>query len=404
MIVTIYWIYRGLRRGLYPALNMFLVFFVPLLITVNYYDVLFNVVAKISPESTNTVREMIAFIATYFLSFGICVYLCIWLCVDVMRIHKLVDLVGGALCGAACGIVCSGVMVMMWFTVPIAQEKFPIDDAQLFFPTTRFTLQAATFVAGRIPAERPFIGERFLRDLRFGLPQIPGVGAGFYASSVPTGLRVFIDSSGLSPMQFLDKLKERISKPWEEPTATEAKRPFGEKRRSPVFIEQEAKTALIAVVMDDVPPDIARETDAAKMFVNDGEIYYSREAISDRVLFVKIYRVQRETGVGSVISLFQPADPELADRMMQALIPSRACFRFDAARMRTALMGSGVTSEADALILRLQFCGKVRFEGLAGKTYCAEVLGDGRWNIFEVVAPNLEGVKKEAGSYWTPPR
>jgi len=393
-----------LRRGLYPALNMFLVFFVPLLVTINYYDLLFNLVAMISPESTNTVREMIAFIATYFITFGVCVYLCAWLCVDVMRIHKLVDAVGGIVCGGACGIVCSGVLVMMWFTMPIAQEKLPIDDAQLFFPATKLTMEAATFVAGRIPAQRPFIGERFVRDLRFGLPQIPGVGAGFYVSSVPTGQRVFIDASSMSPTQFLDKLKELISKPWEEPTATEAKRPFGEKRRSPVLIEQDAKTALVAVVMDDVPPEIARETDAGKMFVHDGEIYYSREMISDRVLFVKIYRVQRETGVGSVIALFQPADPALSAQMLPALMPSRACFKFDAASMRSALMGAGVTSDVDALILRLQFCGKILFEGLAGKPYCAEVTADGGKRIYEVPAPNLEEVKKETGGSWFAPR
>ena len=39
-----------MRRGLYPALNMFLVFFVPLLVTINYYDLLFNLVAMISPR------------------------------------------------------------------------------------------------------------------------------------------------------------------------------------------------------------------------------------------------------------------------------------------------------------------------------------------------------------------
>lgn len=383
---------------------MLMVFFIPLLITINYYDILFNLVARISPESSNTTREIIAFIAMYVLSFGVCVYFCIWLCIDVMRIHKAIDMIGGAICGAATGVVCSGMLVMMWMMMPIAEEKFSIEEAQLFFPATKLTMRAATFVSGRIPAKRPFIGERFYRDLRYGLPQVPTMGAGYYVSSVPSGQRVFIDSSGLSPTGFLEKLKERIAKPKMEPTATEAKRPFGEKRRSPVFIEQEAAGALIAVVMDNVPPDIARETDAAKMFVHDGEVFYSREAISDRIMFVKIYRLKRESGVASVIALFQPGDPELVQQVMPGFLPSRICFKLDTAKLRTELMQAGVTEGVDELILRLQFGGKVWFEGVGGKPMCAEATGGGDWLIFEAVPPDIEAAKKETSAYWYAPR
>ena len=62
LVITIYWIYRGLRRGLYPALNILFVFFVPLLITLNYYDLLFGLVGRIKPDTTQTTRETISFV------------------------------------------------------------------------------------------------------------------------------------------------------------------------------------------------------------------------------------------------------------------------------------------------------------------------------------------------------
>lgn len=383
---------------------MFLVFFVPLLITINYYDILFNIIGKIAPESTNTIRETISFIAMYFICFIACVFFCIWLCIDLMRIHKAIDLIGGGICGAATGIVCSGVLLMMWMTLPISEEKFSIDDGQLFFPNTKMTMQAATFVAGRIPSKRPFIGERFLRDLRFGLPQPPTMGAGFYVSSIPSGQRVFIDSSGMSPAKFLETLKERIMNPRREPTATEAKRPFGEKRRSPVFIEQDAKQALVAVVMDAVPQEIAIENSAAKMFVHDGEAYYSRESVSDRIMFVKIYRIARDSGVASQIALFQPGDHEVAEQVMPGYLPSRNCFKFNVSEVRTDLMQAGVTDNLDELVQRLQFGGKVWFEGLAGKPTCAEIAPNGKCHIFEAKAPDIEAANKESSATWYPPR
>ncbi len=76
LIITIYWLYRGLRRGLYPALNILFVFLVPLLITLNYYDLLSGLVGKIKPDTTQSTREAISFVGLYLITFFIFVYFC----------------------------------------------------------------------------------------------------------------------------------------------------------------------------------------------------------------------------------------------------------------------------------------------------------------------------------------
>ena len=99
LVITLYWIYRGLRRGLYPALNILFVFFVPLLLTLNYYDLLFGVVARIKPDTTPTTRETISFIGTYLVTFFICVYFCLWLCAEDLRMDKTMDTIAGGILG-----------------------------------------------------------------------------------------------------------------------------------------------------------------------------------------------------------------------------------------------------------------------------------------------------------------
>ena len=187
-----FWTYRGLRRGLYPALNILLVFFLALLVTLNYYDLLFALVGKIAPRTGIKVRECIAFISGYMIVFTFFLYFCLWLCAEKLPIHNAVDGVGGAIFGAMTGVVCGGVLMMMWFHMPFAERHDPVDDAEMFFPCHTLTLRAASFGGDRISGGKKFHGMRYMRDVRYGLPRIPSVGSGYYVSSVPTGLRVFI--------------------------------------------------------------------------------------------------------------------------------------------------------------------------------------------------------------------
>ena len=411
-------------------------FFLPLLITLNYYDLLFGLVAKIAPESTPTIRETISFVGTYFVSFSILLYVCIWLCSDVMHLHKAIDVVGGAIFGAATGVICCGVLMMVWFSMPFAERQFPVDDGQMFFPCHQLTLDGATYVARRIEGRRSFSGARFLRDLRFGLPRIPSLGTGYYVASVPNGLKVFIDAGGYSPMSFLNMMKERLAHPETEVPPSEQRRPMGERNRSPIFIQQPGGTeALIGVVFDNVPDEL-KDLNTQNMFVHDGEIYYAKESISDRALFIKIYRVKREGNLGTLIALFQPGDARISqaipklwsagdsDRaleeilrskiatnisdaqelltfseLMVSFMPTQTCYRFDRGQMVGQLMTQGTTNEeARGIVPQLELAGKAYFLGRNKKPAVVEITGDNKWQIFEPSEPNLKEVEKLPGT------
>jgi len=391
-VITLYWIYRGLRRGFYPALNVFFVFFVPLLLTLNYYDLMFGVVAWIKPDTTATTRETLAFMGTYMATFFICLYFCLWLCAEVMPIHEVVDLVGGGLLGLATGIVCSGVLMLFWFSMPFARRDFPVDDTQMFYKPHERALEAATVVAKSIEGDRAFSGERFLRDLRYGLPGFStSLGSGFYVASIPNGLRLFTAQGG-PPAGFLVRVKELLGKSKEELTPSEQKQVWGEKDRTPASINEGGASALVAVVMEDVPPEIvasARDSsgkeDASKMFRDDGEVYYSLEFVGNRREFIRIYEVKKDAGIGSVIALFQPADPELSVMVEDNFLPSKACFPFNDDEMIRQLTRSGAEEkDARSLLPQLHLGGKALFTGTDQDPYVVEIERPDKWNIFPV--------------------
>lgn len=441
IVITLYWVYRGIKRGLYPALNILLVFFIPLLITLNYYDLLFNLVGRIAPDTSPTTRETISFIGTYLLSFTLCLYFCLWLCADVLRLHKLIDSIGGGFVGAVTGIVCCGVLMLIWFSLPVARLQFPVNDTEMFFPVHKLTMKMTTYVAHRIEGARRFSGERYFRDLRYGLPQMPSTSEGYYVASIPNGLRVFIEAGGGDPQNFLTNIKKRLETPDEDVKPSEQRASFGERHRTPIFIGSAeggggsgggsgaaGEGALIAMLMDDVPHLITETTqDPAKMFVHDNEIFFTSLKIGDRDVFIKIYRVPKLGNIGPIVGLFQPQDDRLPgviwavmagkdpDKIAEELaqnktvrneseardliaranlvvdfLPSSAHFRFDESDMITRLMASGAThEEAQGMIPMLKFGGKTWFIGREKKPWVAEVIGDNKYRIEEVKVPEI---------------
>jgi uncharacterized membrane protein required for colicin V production len=387
LIITIYWFYRGLRRGLYPALNILFVFLVPLLVTLNYYDLLFGVVARIKPDSTQSAREAISFVSTYLITFFICVYFCLWLCAEELRMDRTIDTVAGGILGILTGMICCGVLMLMWFCTPFSrQPQFEVADTDMFYKPQDYALDAVTIVADRVKGDRLFSGERFMRDIRYGLPQVPTLGSGFYISSVPTGLKVFIEPGGGSPAGFLVRIKERLNNPEKDIPPSEQREAQVEKGRTPLFIHEPATIALVAVVMESVPPELAQVAgdEPDRLFATDGEIGYAKETLNDRTLYIKFYKVEKAGApVGSEIALFEPRDMTRYGREFEDFWPSKACFRFNDGQIEMQMRDTGATQdEAKGLLQdnQLRMCGKVIFTGTEGKVYG-----------LELSAPNLPG-------------
>jgi len=358
---------------------MFLVFFLALLVTLNYYDLTFALVGKIAPKTDMKIRECISFITTYFLAFTVFLYFCVWLCAEKLLIHKFVDGVGGGVLGALCGIVCSGVLMVMWFHMPFAERNYPVDDASMFFPCHKFTARMVSFVntKQRISGGRPFYGGRFLQDVRYGLPRIPSVGDGFYVSSIPSGLPTFIGLDRGSPSQFIKEIKGYLGKLGASIPPSEKER-IGYCGPTPVFIDRSGKTALIAVVMDRIPSAV---TPGPEAFIHDGEAAIATPSMGDQGFFIKVYRVEKEENIATLIALFQPKDEKLW-HLVEDFLPTRECYHFETDRMVEDLMGQGVVYEnAEQLARQVHYGGKAYFVGTGDTPKVIQMVAPGKWRI-----------------------
>jgi hypothetical protein len=396
LVITLYWVYRGLRRGAYPALNILFVFFVPLLVTLNYYDLLFGLVARIKPDTTETTRETICFAATYLVTFFICGYFCLWLCAETLHLSKAVDTIAGGILGAMTGAICCGVLMLIWFSLPLSREAhFEVNDADMFYKPQSFALEAATVVAGRIKEDRTFSGERFMRDIRYGLPQVPTLGGGIYFSSVPTGLKVFSQPGGVSPESFLVMIKERLNNPEKDIPPSEQKNAVFEKGRTPLLLRETAGNALVAVVMENVPLELTQMSgdNPDMVFASDGEIGYAKEFVSDRPVYIKFYRIGKTGSVSSEIALFQPRNAAAKD--FDDFWPAKACFRFNGSEVELGLRKFVAPEQAKAFVgsapwtEQLRTCGKITFRGSDGKDYALELSAPTQPARFFEVKPAL---------------
>jgi hypothetical protein len=391
LVITMYWLYRGLRRGLYPALNILFVFLVPLLITLNYYDVLSGVVGRIKPDTTQSTREAISFVSMYLVTLFICAYFCLWLCAEELRVGRTIDTIAGGILGVLSGMICCGVLMLFWFSMPFSRlPQFEVTDTEMFYRPQDYAMRVVTLVADRISGDRVFSGERFMRDLRYGLPQVPTLSAGFYVSSVPTGLKVFFELGGGSAPAFLAKVKERLSNPEKDIPPSEQREAVMERGRTPLFIHEGGGVALVAVVMESVPAEFAEGAgnEPDKLFASDGEVGYAKEILNDRTLYIKFYRMERTGLISSEIALFQPRDMTRYAKEFKDFWPAKACFRFNDGQVEMQMRDAGAAQEeAKGLIQgnQLRLCGKALFTGTEGKLYALEYSAPNQpGRVFEV--------------------
>jgi len=357
------------------------------------------VAEKIVPQASSTARHCICLIAAYLFFFGILLYFAMWLCSERIHIHKNLDMFGGGFVGLMGGIVCSAALLFIWFSFPFGERTFPV--GRMFYPPHKWTFHGITFVSKRISGGRDFDGNRFLRDLRFGLPAPRLIGDGFWVTSVPTGQIVFTGSSASDTGRALDfymSIKERWGIPDSEIRPSERRQPFGKKGRTPLFISFSSDEAMIAVIMDDPPRDVAspRGADAAEFFYHDGEIAIGQTYVSEQPLYMKIYAVKKRQNVGTLVAMFHPTSTPLfpppipgeAKSRMDKFMPLQECFQISpgkASMLKNQLKSKGATAEeAEHMIKQLRYCGKAVFVGLSGRLMAVEMMGHKLWKVFDV--------------------
>jgi len=396
MMITLFWIYRGLRVGVYASLNIFLVLFFTLLLTVNYRSLLMPLVGRFVPQASATVHQCISTVATFAISLAVLLFICLWLSAERIPLHRGVDVALGGLIGAATGVIFSAALLFLWWSFPLAERYLPVETGTMIFPCHTLTFRAMAFVGRRMPGDREFNGDRFLRDLRFGLPEVPAVGDGFYVSSIPTGLSVFFDGRGLrKPEEFYLDMKKNMAIPEEDIPPSQRQEAFGRKGRTPLFIPHSGDSATIAVMMEGLPSGLDMRTRGPlDRFVPDGEVGVAETYISNQELFVKVYQVSKtkdgKGNIGTLVALFEPTPDDMKDRVRNYL-PLRVCFPFGEAQaqaLETELVKLGF-ADRDAvlrMIDQLRLGGKAAFS-VGDDRYVIKMISRDEWRIEKAPQP-----------------
>jgi Colicin V production protein len=386
---------------------MMLAFLMALLVTLNYYDVLMPLMQKIAPKSTISVRLSVSVSAIYCLSFGLLAYPVLALCTDRIALHRAVDRIVGCIVGAMTGVFCCAGLLFIWFSMPFAEASLPVDDSTMFFPCHRMAFEVANVAYKRMQGKQEFDGARFLRDLRYGVPRFSDVGSGFYVTSVPTGLEVYIDTGSGSVDEFWAMVGNRLFKSDLQLRPSERKASFRRGGRTPCLIQTESgKTAWVAVMMEGMPSAIENQP-LLERYLPDGEMFVGQKHISDHALHFKIYKVEREGNIATLVSIFEPKDAP-ADFKMESLMPLKECFILSRGKEEELLLelkdARASADESKAMIRELRLGGKAVFIGKASKPMAVEMTGRNEWRIYEIgLVEDVEEKNKKTRTPKTPP-
>jgi uncharacterized membrane protein required for colicin V production len=390
-VVTLFWLYRGLKVGAYAAMNVAVAFLLALLVTLNYYDALMPVVGKVAPRSDRGVRLSVSVITIYCLALALFGYLVMAFCVERIHIHRHIDRVAGTILGLATGVLCSAALLFMWFSLPFAEEEFPVDDSNMFFPAHQLTFKAINVVHDRMDGGQPFEGSRFFRDLRHGLPRLPETGQGFYVTSVPTGLEVYVDSQATRAENFFDTIIARYDRHERQWTYEEKRRAFTRAGRTPVWVNVNKNAAFIAVVREGLPRDL-RSLGVADRYRPDGEVAVAERVLGDDYVHFKIYRASREDPVGSLVSLFR-RQSDIDGSGVRNMLPLKVCFTLTESSVeelrKELILNRATETDLERMIPQLRLGGKALFIGAESKPMAVEMTGRNAWRIYEVPQPEV---------------
>lgn len=371
----------GMKRGAVPMLRLLLVFVFSFFLAYGLKEPLFPLVQKIFRKLDPAWIECIAYLVAEAVCFGVLLYMATKFANETIPLPKVLDSVGGFVFGMASGLALAGLVLVTILQFPGGRGLVSGGMDWYFCPQDYLLRGFAHLSQKSIPGRRVFDAARQSRDLLFGTPVLPAGKSGFWVTSVPLGLRVYVceASVGNTPKDFKRDVEGRLGK--SELTArlgvTKRRRRIeGYIGRTPCYILQEVPDKLVAV---EVPLTDGLEAGGQSPFLWDGEIgWWSQEAQGQKVV-VKMYRMPKEKmKLFVLVAAFVPRGPEGVE-IFERWLPGKPglAAAFDPAEAQKKIAELTSAADAERYVDWLKRGGKAVFEATtANEIIAIQITGD----------------------------
>ena len=402
LIVMLYFVQLGARRGVFPVLLTLLVTLLAFLIAMNYRVGMANLLQRWlddwRPENCLAAGYFIIFLVLFCL-FG---YFAVRFTPEIAPLYKKLDRALGTIAGILAGLTLSGSLCNAWFTSSLA-ERWPIPkDSKFYFKPHEYLLATYGHVTGhsdptggpdhyaRFPGGAWFNAKGIITKMAEKGSLMPRSGDGFWISSVPTGLRVFISTARAQPRSsFKNSLKGWVESEWEGAIAKSGRAITGFAGKTPVYVRSEDSEAWVAVEVV-LPRRVAEPAAGWNPLVDDGQ---SDTCLGANQRFLKIYRLRKkrkaknEKVVAKLIAMMYSR--KLSPPTVEALYPVSPQFTINPDERNHALSeltGDGIPQDlADHLIDMARRGGKVIYEARDGSNRALEITSaQGQYRISTV--------------------
>ena len=402
LVAILYFVQLGARRGVFPVLLSLLVTVLAFIIAMNYrVDVARmyrNWFSGLKDANALALGYLTVF-AVFFCLFG---YLAVRYSPEIAPLQKRLDQVLGVIVGILAGTAIMGSLCMIWFSSTLA-ERYQIPEGRFYLAPHKYLVAFYGHITGR---RDPSGGEQHFARFPGGVyydagaeitamarkgSKMPRSGDGFWISSVPKGLRVFISSVRAQPLpDFKQKLEDWMGRRWEAGPVRGDRAIAGYVGRTPITVHCSDPEAWIAV-----ETELSKQTPIPgpdeNPLVDDGQD--GTVSGPDR-RFCKIYKLRKEREarnqpvMAKLVALMYNRKMSLSD-VKKYLLPSSPEYTIkddERAHAISELRNDGLSEEEAKEIIEMALRGgRVLYTGRGGEAMVFEITSaDGDYRIVAV--------------------
>ena len=381
LIIALYFIQLGARRGAFPVLLTCLVTFAAFVIAINYrFEMAHMMIGwfKLTNSENYVSLGYLSLFAVFFCLFG---YVAIRFSPEIAPMFERLDKTGGGVLGAIAGLLITGSLCTAWFGSSLA-TRFSVPEGSFYFKPHVYLLHTYGYITGsqdtqggddhfaRFPGGAWFDAKATTTGMLQKGSSMPRGGDGFWISSVPQGSRIFISTvRGLPKGQFVGTLEGSASQEWNRTVKDNTSTIRGYAGLTPTFVRTDAPEAWVAVEIELSPRDPAPGA-GENILVEDGQAdvyYYGPQRRFMKVY--KLYKDPRNAEVRKLISLMYKPSTSMA--VINDLLPTRPLVKLPDDKhtaVMAELVGQGLSdSEAKVLVTQLERGGKIMFTARNGQ-------------------------------------